>query len=110
MIKTDGSKLASESQVAKMFTKGDESLAYQKVHLELPSQQTNCTVCWVPSECSECSCRLGFTNRQGEFRMETKCFIFLRDCNTHEAKNSGSVSIWTLRLTTTIHCMETRFG
>ena len=57
-------------------------LAHQQVHLELPSQQTNCNVCRVSSQCSECTCRLGVTKRQGQFRTETRCFRFSRDSNT----------------------------
>ena len=40
--------------------------------------------------------------------METRCFSFLRDCNTHGTTNSGSVCIQTLPPTSSIHCMETR--
>ena len=86
------------------------TLAHQQVHLELPSQQTNCNVYKVPSPCSECKCRLGITKRQGQFRMETRCFTFPRDCNIHETTNSGSVCIQTLLPTSSIHCMETRHG
>ena len=84
--------------------------AHQQVNLELPSQQTNCNVCRVPSECSKCACRLGITKCRGQFRMETRCFSFPRDCNTHGTNNSGSVCIQTLPLTSSIHCMETRPG
>ena len=65
-------------------------------HFELPSQQTNCNVCRVPSQCSKCICRLGITKCQGQFRMETRCFSFPRDCNTHGTTNCGSVCIQTL--------------
>ena len=34
------------------------TLAHQQVRLELPSQQMNCTVFRVPSQCSKCTCRL----------------------------------------------------
>ena len=67
-----------------------KTLAHQQVHLELPSPQPNCNVCRVPSQCSKCTCRLGITKCQGQFRMETKCFSFPRDCNTHGTTNSGS--------------------
>ena len=84
------------------------TLERQQVHLELPSQQTNCNVCRVPSQCSKCTCRLGIKKCQGQFRMETKCFGFLRDCNTHGTTNSGFVCIQTLPPTSLRHCMETR--
>ena len=86
------------------------TLAHQQVHLELPSQQTNCNVCRVPSQCSKCTCRLGITKCQGQFRLETRCFSFPRDCNTHGITKSGSVCIQTLPPTSSIHCMETRPG
>ena len=85
-----------------------KTLAHQQVHLELPSPQPNCNVCRVPSQCSKCTCRLGITKCQGQFRMETKCFSFPRDCNTHGTTNSGSVCIQILPPTSSIHCMETR--
>ena len=50
------------------------------------------------------------TKCQGQFRMETRCFIFPRDCNTHGTTNSGSVCIQILSSTSSIHCMETRLG
>ena len=76
--------------------------------MELPSQQTNCNVCSVPSQCSKCTCRLGIKKCQGQFRMETRCFSFPRDCNTYGTTKSGSVSIQTLPPTSLRHCMETR--
>ena len=86
------------------------TLAHQQVHLELHSQQTNCYVCTVPSQCSKCTCRLGIRKCQGQFRMETRYFSFPRDYNTHGTTNSGSVCIQTLPPTSSIHCMETRPG
>ena len=86
------------------------TLAHQQVHLELPSQQTNCNVCRVPSQCSKCTCRLGITKCQGQFRLETRCFSFPRDCNTHGTTNSGFFCIQTLPPTSLIHCMEIRPG
>ena len=65
------------------------TLAHQQVHLELPSQQTNWNVCRVPFFCSKCTCRLGITKCQGKYRLETRCFSFPRDCNTHETTKSG---------------------
>ena len=67
------------------------TFAHQQVHLKLPSQQTNCNVCRVPSQCSKCTCRLGITKCQGQFRMETRCYSFPRNCNTHRTTNSESV-------------------
>ena len=81
------------------------ALERQQVHLELPSQQTNCNVCRVPSQCSKCTCRLGITKCQGQFRMETRCFSFPRDCNTHETTSSASVCIQALPPTSLINCM-----
>ena len=69
------------------------TLAHQQVHLELPSQQTNCNVCRVPFQCCKCTYKLGIKKCQGQFRMETRCFSFPRDCNTHGTTNSGSVCI-----------------
>ena len=77
--------------------------------MELPSQQTNCNVCKVPSQCSECTRRQGITKRQGQFRMETRCFSLPSDCNTHGITNSGSFCIQkTLLPTSSIYCIETR--
>ena len=84
------------------------TLAHQQVHLELPSQQTNCNVCRVPFQCCKCTYKLGIKKCQGQFRMETRCFSFPRDCNTHGTTNSGSVCIQTLPPTSSIHCMEIR--
>ena len=63
---------------------------------------------FIPSQCSECTCTLRVTKRQWQFRMETRCFSFSRDCNTHGTTNSGSVCIEILPLSSTIYCMETR--
>ena len=60
-----------------------KTLAPQQVHLELLSQQKKCNVWRVPFQCSKCTCRLGIAKCQGQFRMENRCFIFPRDCNTH---------------------------
>ena len=84
------------------------TLAHQQVHLELPSQQTNCNVCRVPFQCCKCTYKLGIKKCQGQFRMKTRCFSFPRDCNTHGTTNSGSVCIQTLPPTSSIHCMEIR--
>ena len=72
------------------------TLAHQQVHLELPSQQTNCNVCRVSSQCSKCTCRLGIEKCHGQFRMEIRCFGFPRDRNTHGTTNSASVFIKTV--------------
>ena len=53
-------------------------LAHQQIHLELPSQQTNCTIPRIPTHCSECTCRLRVTKPQGQFGMKTNCFRFSR--------------------------------
>ena len=50
----------------------------------------------------------GITKCQGQFRMETRCFSFPRDCNTHGTTNSGFVCNLTLPLTSSILWMETR--
>ena len=84
------------------------TLAHQQVYLVLPSQQTNYNVCRVPSQCSKRACRLGMKKCQGQFRMETRCFGFPRDCNTHAKTNSGSACIQTLPPTSSMRCMETR--
>lgn len=41
------------------------TLAHQKIHFGLPSQQTNCTVCKGPTQCSDCTSRLIVTKNQG---------------------------------------------
>ena len=82
------------------------TLVHQQVHLEIPSQQTNCTVCILPSQCFECTCRLRVKKRQGQFKVETKSFSFSRDCNTHGTINSKSLHP-ILPSISTIHCIET---
>ena len=64
------------------------------------------STCRVPSQCSEYTRRLGATKHQGQFRMETRCFGFSRDCNTYGTTNSGSVCTQTLPWTPSIHCIE----
>ena len=83
-------------------------LSHQQIHLELPSHETNCNLCRGPSQCSKCTRRLRITKCQGQFRMETRCFSFPRDCNTHGTTNSGPVCIQTLPPASSIRCMETR--
>ena len=84
------------------------TFGHQQVHLKLPSQQTNCNVYIGPSQYSKRTCRLEITKCLGKFRMETRCFSFQRDCNTHETTNSGSACIQTLLPISSIHWMETK--
>ena len=85
-------------------------IAHQQVRLKLTAHQTNCTACRVPSRCPQYTCRLGFTIHQGQFRMETRCSRFSRDCSTHWTTSSGFPCIQTQPPTSTMHSMETRPG
>ena len=88
------------------YTK-QRTLANQEAHLELPSHQTNCNVCRVPSQSSKFTCTLGITKCQGQFRLETRCFSFPRDCNTHGWDNQ----LWIcLHLDSATNFLDTLYG
>ena len=84
----DSSSCENRQQEGTFISFGDvgyktqRAYAHERIHLGLPSQQTNYTICRVPSHCSECPHRLGVTQLQRSFKLEDESFNFPRDSNT----------------------------
>ena len=63
------------------------TLAHQQVHLELPSQQTNCYVCRVPSQCPDVHADWKLRNIKDNSKWKVDILLF-QEIATHLGQQS----------------------